>query len=178
MYAAKCGRMSIDSDCAGRLLIELEDDMAVYEVEIKSVEPVLIASRRESIPDYSAIGSAMNRMYNEVVTYVGERNGNIRGSAITIWHGPLDAEAALPIDRPLRDGDRVTVRELPGDEMACLVHHGPFDGFRGAYEALRHWIRENGYRTSGPGREVYLKFAPDGNPEDFVTEIRFPVAKT
>lgn len=150
--------------------------MAVYEVEIKSVEPVLVASRRESIPDYGAIGSAMNRMYNEVVTYVGEQNGNIRGPGVTIWHGPLDAEAAVPIDRSLPDGDRVTVRELAGDEMACLVHQGPFDGFRNAYEAARQWIRENGYRITGPSREVYLQFAPNGDPKDFVTEFQFPVA--
>ncbi|MDE2889586.1 MAG: GyrI-like domain-containing protein [Gemmatimonadota bacterium] len=150
--------------------------MAVYEVEIKSVEPVLVASRRESIPDYGAIGSAMNRIYNEVVSYIGEQNGNIRGPGITIWHGPLDAEAALPIDRPMPDGDRVTVRELPGEEMACLVHHGPFDGFRNAYEAVRQWIRENDYRITGPSREVYLHFTPGGDPKDFVTEIQFPVA--
>ncbi len=150
--------------------------MAVCEVEIKSVEPILVASRRESIRGYGAIGSAMNRMYNEVATHIGEENGNIRGPGITIWHGPLDAEAALPIDRPMPDGDRVTVRELPGEEMACLVHHGPFDGFRNAYEAVRQWIRENGYRITGPGREVYLHFTPGGDPKDFVTEIQFPVA--
>ena len=151
--------------------------MAGYSVEIKSVKAFLIASRRETIPDYGAIGSAMNRMYNEVVSYIGERHGNIVGPGITIWHGSLDTEAALPIDKPLPDGDRVRVGELPAGDMACLVHHGPFDGFRGAYEAVRQWIRENGYRITGPGREVYLKFTPDGNPEDLVTEIQFSVTK-
>ncbi len=149
--------------------------MAGYEIEIKSVAPVLVASRRETIPDYGAIGSAVNRMYNDVVTYVGEQNGNILGPGITIWHGPLDAEAALPIDKPLREGDRVTVRNLPGVEMAFVVHHGPFDGFRHAYEAVRRWIRKSGYRTAGPSREVYLHFTPGGDSKDFVTEIQFPV---
>lgn len=44
--------------------------MAGYNVEIRTVGPVLVASRRESIPDFGTIGSSMNRMYNEVVSYI------------------------------------------------------------------------------------------------------------
>ena len=151
--------------------------MSEYNVVVKTVGPILVASRRESIPDFSAIGSAMNRMYDEVVSYIGEQNGTIAGPGITIWHGALDAEAALPIDRALPVGERVDVRELSGGEMACVVHRGAFDGFRKAYETVRRWIGGNAYRITGPGREVYLHFAPGGDPEANVTEIQFPVAK-
>jgi effector-binding domain-containing protein len=151
--------------------------MSEYNVVVKSVKPVRVASRRETIPEFSAIGSAMDRMYKEVASYIDEHNGRIAGPGITIWHASLDAEAVLPVDKPLPDGDRVRVRELPGDEMACVVHRGAFEGFREAYESVRRWIGDNGYRITGPGREVYLHFATGGDPKANVTEIQFPVAK-
>lgn len=151
--------------------------MSEYNVVVKFVKPIRVASRRESIPEFSAIGSAMDCMYKEVVSYIDEHNGRIAGPGITVWHGALDAEAALPVEQPLPDGDRVHVWELPGGEMTCGVHRGAFDGLRKAYETVRRWIGDNGYRITGPGREVYLHFAPGGDPRDNVTEIQFPVVK-
>ena len=151
--------------------------MSEYNVVVKSVKPIRVASRRESVSDFSAVGSAMDRMFKEVVSYIGECNGKIAGPGIAIWHGALDAEAALPVEQSLPDGVRVKVRELPGEEMACVVHYGAFDGFRKAYETVRRWIGDNGYRITGPGREVYLRFAPGGDPKINVTEIQFPVGE-
>jgi effector-binding domain-containing protein len=74
----------------------------------------------------------------------------------------------------------VEVRELPPTEtMACVVHHGPFITISEAYEALIKWIGVNGYHIVGPGREVYLREAKEGdqNDPDTLTEIQFPVEK-
>lgn len=151
--------------------------MPEYESVVKTVRPILVASRRESIPDFNAIGSAMDRMYKEVASYIAEHNGKVSGPGITVWHGALDAETALPVEQSLPEGDRVNFRVLQGGEMACVVHRGAVDGFRKAYETLRRWIGDNGYRITGPGREVYLHFEPGGDPEGNVTEIQFPVAE-
>lgn len=162
-------------------LIEMEDSMPHYEVVIKSVEPVLVASKREAIPDYETIGPVMDRLYNEVVNYVVEREGQFAGTGMTVWHrdgDDLEAEATVPIEKPVPENDRVKIRTLPGDQMACLVHRGSFDLIPRAYEATLRWIEVNGYRITGPSREVYLQMKPDGNPKDYVTELQFPVAKT
>ncbi len=157
-------------------LIEMEDNMPHYEVVIKTVEPVLVASKREAIPDYETIGPVMDRLYNEVVNYVVEHKGQFAGMGMTVWHDNLDAEATVPIKKPVPENDRVKIRTLSGDQMACLVHRGSFDLMPRAYEAALRWIEANGYRITGPSREVYLQFKPDGNPKDYVTEIQFPVA--
>jgi effector-binding domain-containing protein len=42
------------------------------------------------------------------------------------------------------------------------------------------WIESNGYKTSGPCREVYLKgpgLILKGNPANYLTEIQQPVEK-
>lgn len=158
-------------------LIETEDKMPDYEVVIKTVDPVLVASREESIPDYETIGPVMGRLYNEVVAHIVKHKGQFAGPGITVWHENLKAEASLPIKKSIPEGDDVKVHELPGGQMACLVHHGGFEGFPRAYQAGVQWIEANGYEITGPNREVYLQFRPDGNPKDYVTEIQFPVAK-
>jgi effector-binding domain-containing protein len=61
--------------------------------------------------------------------------------------------------------------------MACVVQHGSFAGFQRAYQALMNWIEANGYQITGPNREIYHQYERDGNPDDYVTEIQFPVAK-
>ena len=158
-------------------LIEMEDKMPDYEVVIKTVEPVLVASSQEAIPDYETIGPVMGRLYNRIVAHIVKHKGQFAGPGITVWHENLKAEASLPIKKTIPEGDDVKIRELPGDQMACLVHHGGFEGFPQAYQAGVQWIEANGYEITGPSREVYLQFRPDGNPKDYVTEIQFPVAK-
>ena len=158
-------------------LIETEDKMPDYEVVIKTVDPVLVASSQEAIPDYETIGPAMGRLYNGVAAHIVKHKGQFAGPGITVWHENLKAEACLPIKKTIPEGDDVKVHELPGDQMACLVHHGGFEGFPGAYQAGVQWIEANGYEITRPNREVYLQFRPDGDPKDYVTEIQFPVAK-
>ena len=158
-------------------LIETEDKMPDYEVVIKTVDPVLVASSQEAIPDYETIGPVMDRLYNRVVAHILEHKGQFAGPGITVWHENLKAEASLPIQKAIPEGDDVKVHDLPSDQMACLVHHGGFDGFPRAYQAGVQWIEANGYEITGPNREVYLQFRPDGDPKDYVTEIQFPVAK-
>lgn len=158
-------------------LIETEDKMPDYEVVIKTVDPVLVASSQEAIPDYETIGPVMDRLYNGVVAHIVKHKGQFSGPGITVWHENLKAEASLPIKKTIPEGDDVKVHELPSDQMACLVHHGGFEGFPQAYQAGVQWIETNGYEITGPSREVYLQFRPDGDPKDFVTEIQFPVAK-
>ena len=60
--------------------------------------------------------------------------------------------------------------------MAFLVRNGPYDDFTEAYQALMAWIEENGYRITGPNREIYLQGPQsDAPPAEYVVEIQFPV---
>ena len=80
----------------------------------------------------------------------------------------------------MNESASVKVRELPAVEtMACTIHHGPFMTIGEAYNASGKWITDNGYRITGPCREVYLRPKEDGDKDDsnIVTEIQFPVEK-
>jgi predicted transcriptional regulator YdeE len=91
----------------------------------------------------------------------------------------IDVEAALPILGSAPGTPRVEVHSLPAVEiMACAVHQGSYELLTGAYEAIMGWIESNGYRVSGPCRDVYLQGPESGiDPAEYVTEVQFPLSK-
>ena len=97
---------------------------------------------------------------------------------------PVVHELPEPVGQPVAgdvpETDRVKMRDVPGAEQAaCLIHKGPYDGLAAAYQTLWKWVEENGYRVSGPDREVYLAgCATTDDPNEYVTEIQVPVEKS
>lgn len=164
--------------------IELEGIMPDYEVIVKRVEPLLVASVRTVIPDREQIAPTLDRLFDEVSGHVRRSGGKAAGPALDLWYDPkqveqdMNVEAAVPIAQPIPETDRVRVQRLPGVEMmASTTHHGPFDGLRTALEAVVRWAGENGYGLASPFREVYLQYERDGDPNDYVTEIQYPLTK-
>ena len=150
-----------------------------YEVVLKSVEEKRTASVREILPAYNSVG----KLFDELSAY-GERHGIFAIEWISVWHDQeyreedVDGEAAFVTQDPLPEDERVRERTLPAVlNTASTVHHGSFDTISGAYAALLGWIEENGYRVSGPNRELYLRGGDKQDDPDYVTEVQFPVQK-
>jgi effector-binding domain-containing protein len=62
--------------------------------------------------------------------------------------------------------------------MVSVVHHGSFQTISPAYVAAFKWMEQNGYTLSGPSRGLYLQHQRGGDPNDYITELQFPVTKT
>lgn len=171
--------------------IEQEDLMAtqadqVYEVVLKKVAPQLVASVSGVIPGYDESGPVFDRLFDEVYDHVCRDQGVRQvGQGIALYHDHEDGsnrdiqvEALAPLYAPLKGSARVQVYELPGVEtMASVVHQGAFASLGLAYRAMMNWIERNGYTIAGPCREIYLQYERDGDPDQYVTEIQYPVAR-
>ena len=161
--------------------IEQEGRQPRYEVLVKPIQPRLVAGIRDTVTEYRDIGGL-----------IGELRGYLAGRGIA--PGPLapclaiyydaeyrdrgaDVEVAVPLEGRLRGSARVAVHELPGSaEVASVIHTGSYDRIRAAYRALAAWTQANGYRASGPNREIYLQgFESEPDPNSFVTELQLPV---
>ena len=166
-----------------KLLKQIEHDgkMPDYQILIKKVEPIKIASVRGTVPTYRDImmlGEKLLPLYKNHAS-------RIAGPFLAIYHDmeyrekDVDMEVAIPVNGDLKVEKPVTVRELPGeDTVASTVHHGPYDNIGQAYQALMTWCEVNGYELSGPDREVYLACPPAvKDPADYVTELQQPVKK-
>lgn len=163
--------------------IELEDTLSTYEVVLKTTSSILIASRLITIPTNDQVPAFLSPAYSEVQNYLTAQNVKSTGPCFTIWHQSPEileneqAEAVFPIDRMLPGTDRVKVYELPQTQVAAVVHHGAFEDFTQGHTALLKWVEDNGYRVSGPYREIYIEH-DDNNLHQSTTEIQYPVEKS
>ncbi len=178
--AAEQGRLA---RIAARLRqIELEDTMSDYDVVLKTVPPLLIASRRVTIPTNDQVPVYLDAAYGEVYTYIKQQGAKEAGPCFALWHQPAEvhteevAEAAVPLDRRVPDTERVAVYELPQTQVAAAVHQGPFETFTQLHATLLEWVEANGYTIVGPYREIYMQHDP-GNMADAATEVQYPVEK-
>jgi DNA-binding transcriptional MerR regulator len=162
--------------------IEMENKMPNYDVVIKTVPAMLVASRRVTIPTNDQVPQYLDPAFTETYDYVRRQGAKDTGPCLALWHSPADvyenedAEAIVPIDRQLKGTDRVKVYELLATQVASVVHQGNFEEFTQGHAALLEWIDANEYKIVGPYREIYIK-CEKGNLADTTTEIQFPVEK-
>jgi len=162
--------------------IEQENGMSKYDVVIKKVEEIKTASVRDVVPTPPEQGG----LWDELEGYLAMNRVRPVGACFTLYHDDeykehdWDLEVCEPIDAELDESKRVKVLTLPAVEsVACTLHNGPFTAIGEAYNAIGKWITDNGYRITGPCREVYLRPSKNGSQTDLdtVTEIQFPVEK-
>lgn len=154
--------------------------MADYDVQLETVEPERVISKRAVVANYGAVSGLLGELIEEMQADDLEPNG----PPMAIYFDEeykehdVDVEAAYPIAETIEASDTdLIVKTLGGGTFARVVHRGPYDDFRPAYQALMDWIPANGYRIVGPNREVYIRGPEsDVDPEDYLTRILFPVA--
>lgn len=156
----------------------------MIDVEIKTTEPMTVAYLPMKGP-YAQIPEAMGRLYGWVAQHGMQPTGMPTSVYYTAPDAGPESEALWELLAPIA-GD---VAEQQPDESGCGVKHlgpqlvasalyrGPYEAIGSVYEELGAWIATNGYSPAGPPSETYLSDPADTAPEDYLTEIRFPVAK-
>jgi len=168
--------------------IEREDQLSAYDVILKWVEPLLVASVRAILPNHSAVGSLFGEVYEAIGPHAGEALGphpEDGGQTLVLCYDTefkqrdVDGAAAFMLRRRVPERARVKVHELPAAMMAATVHHGSYNTIGQAHEAILRWIEANGYRVVGPDRELNLYHTMPIRHDDasYITEIQYPVEK-
>src|SRR5712692_1012660 len=162
--------------------IEQEGKMPAYEVLLKQVDPLLVASIRDRIP----IITEREHLYETLSAYL-DRHGVQRSRPdMLLLHSrhelhdeemSIDVEVAIPLPIALPGNEQIRIRTLPGGLVACTVHTGPHLFLGRAYLTLYRWMKDNDYHFTNPPRHVYLQRAEDMDQNHYVTEVQFPVEK-
>jgi effector-binding domain-containing protein len=151
--------------------------------EFRRIETGKIVCLEETGP-YSDLG----RLFSRLQEFMRARGVSARGDRMAvIYDDPLTANpermhfaAALELGGEATGDGEVTIVTQPSGWVASETHQGDYTQIREAYDRLFTWVREHGYRVTGPAREYYLaQGGPGGggDPAQAVTEIHLPVEK-
>jgi len=148
------------------------------------------------VPPQLVMGKQKRGRYAQIAELIGEiahyamENGvELVGPPIAIIHEGSEEEArkaeregnavidiAFPVAGACANTELIRCYELPGGEMARIVHRGPYQDMGPTYVELFKWIQKNGRHIIGPIREVYVNDPGTVPTEEIVTEVYAPVA--
>jgi AraC family transcriptional regulator len=155
----------------------------MFEPEIKTVPDETVAFIQMSGP-YAKIPEGYGQLYGWVAQHGLAPQGMPEAVYLTAPGEVPEEQSRWELWAPVASD----ATEVPADEtgcgvkhtgertVACAMHTGPYEGIAETYGSLARWLIGQGYAMAGPPEEVYFSDPDQVPPEEYLTEIRFPVA--
>jgi DNA-binding transcriptional MerR regulator len=156
------------------------NDMERYSIE--SLPEVIVASHREVISDYGALGMLCYEKIGPEMQRLGCQCP-MPGYCFTIEHSEeyspdsIDIEYCEQVVEMGQNSHIIQFKCLPAVEKAlCVKHMGPYERFYETFAEVFQYIEENGYRIIDHPRTCYI----DGiwnqeDPEKWLSIIQVPI---
>ena len=164
---------------AARKRLRKEEDMS-YNVILKTIPQRYAATIRMTIPRYEEEGMIWSALAEETC-----RMNLVEDDpclcAVTYLDGEYKEEnvemmAWKTVKGHYPDTKHVKFRTLPEVTAASCTYQGSYDRITEVYAAVIAWMKANGYEPSAPMFNIYhVSPHETQNPEEFVTEICYPV---
>jgi DNA-binding transcriptional MerR regulator/effector-binding domain-containing protein len=169
--------------------IETENQPEPYEIVVKSLEPLAVASLRELSPTVEEVGYFCETLYAQLYARLRRLGISWDEPELTLYHNEeysdynIDMEVAVRVAPELvaapPPGEQLTFRTIDGCELgAAVVYEGPFPGIVGPIQSLLRWVCVHDHTPAGPLREVHLSGpAHDDSPDATrIIELQVPIA--
>ncbi|MGM9857235.1 MAG: MerR family transcriptional regulator [Candidatus Limisoma sp.] len=168
-------RLAVLADSRKQLLI-------MEKFSIQSLPEIIVASHREVVENYDAIGAMCVNVIGPEMQRLGCKCPP-PGYCFTIEHDKeykpkdIDIEYCEQVEEAGKDSAIITFKRLPAVPTAlCMKHVGPYDRFYQSYVELFKYAEEQGYQIAGAPRTCYI----DGcwnqeDPEKWLSLIQLPV---
>ena len=183
-------RWQLASVEARLLQIEQENDPDPYEVVVKSLEVLPVASIRLVSPTVQEVGYYCNTLYGQLYRRLDALGIACQAPEVTFYHNDeyrehdIDMEVAVAVADDVVTAaaahDELTFRRVPGAELAAaLIFEGPFERIVAPIQSLLRWVGLHRHVPAGPLREVHLS-GPAHCADDQrvlpVIELQVPIA--
>ncbi|MFI7113676.1 MerR family transcriptional regulator [Nonomuraea sp. NPDC050227] len=161
--------------------IETEGHMRTAEVVLKKIDPVRVAQLSARAASYEGedVGPVIGPLFEEICARVERADVRVAGPGLAYYRqeddGSVMVHACLPVNVDPDPRHDFEIRDLPAiGTAATIIHHGPMEAVGPTFQALAHWIEENGYRSLALAREVSLHCPQDR--AEWVHELQIEVA--
>lgn len=150
--------------------------------KIQSLPEIIVASHREVIPNYDALGPLCYMKIGPAMQAAGCKCTS-PGYCFTIDHNKeyktenVDIEYCEQIEELLPDTPFLTFKKLPAiDNVLCVKHIGPYDRFYETFTEAVSYLESKNMRIAGDPRFSYIDGAwNQEDPEKWVSVIQIPV---
>ncbi len=149
---------------------------------IQSLPEIIVASHREIIPDYSALGQLCVNKIGPEMQRLGCKCPP-PGYCFTIEHHQeyratdLDIEYCEQVEEMGTDNTIIQFKRLPAVPKAlCMKHVGPYERFHESFTEAFAYMEEQGYKLAGALRTSYIDGAWNkATPEEWLSIIQIPI---
>ncbi|HBH3611633.1 TPA: MerR family transcriptional regulator [Clostridioides difficile] len=158
------------------------DIMKNYDVTIKNFAPKYMMTLRRVIPTYQDEGMLWHQAFLETKDQNVQIEPPKYSKAVFYDTGYkedyVDVEVQVAVSGKYKDTEHVKFKTVPSVTAATAIVNGNFNQVADACEAIGNWISDNNYDVDGPMFNIYhVSPGNDSNPDNWVTEVCFPVKK-
>ena len=149
---------------------------------IQSLPAIIVASHREVIPNYAALGPLCCEKIGPEMHRLGCKCP-APGYCFTIEHNKeytptdIDIEYCEQVEEMGQDSNLIQFKELAAVPRAlCMKHIGPYERFYESFTEAFKYMEENGLKIAGHPRTSYIDGAwNEQDPEKWVSLIQIPI---
>lgn len=136
-----------------------------YDIVIKKVNPLIIASIRDVVPGVGEMPSYCKKLHLTLYNELKQSGIHNYGDEFVFYHNKeysendIQMEVAVEVfeEHRITNSSVLAVRQLPElEKAASLVITGDFEEIPNAVMTLLNWSAVNGYHFSPPLRELHL----------------------
>jgi DNA-binding transcriptional MerR regulator len=187
----KKAEMKEQSDKIGRQLLLLDsalnrirkgENAITYAVTLKEMPQRYVAGLRKIVPSHDHSGVLWAQLTKELepqnVQYVYPCN------AISVFHDDeykennIDIEIQISVEGSYQDTKNVVFKKVPTILMASTTFKGSYDQIAEVNQVVADWIKDNNYELDNGMIMIYhVTPETDKNPENWITEVCYPVKK-
>ena len=156
--------------------------MSGYDVTLKVLPEQYVASVRQVLPSYEEEGLLWKVLMEETAP-LGMRDGSPCYTRAIFHDGEfkerdVDVEVQKSVQGTYPDTEHVKFKTVPPIQIASAIYKGCYEQISEVNGAVAKWICDNGYELDGLFFNIYhVSPYETQNPEEFVTEVCYPVKK-